>query len=47
MNDLAQDMAEHVVGAAKNGGVKVFIVKVLVLPIAICLRRNPRHVCPY
>jgi len=46
VKDLAQDVAEGVLGAAKDGSVKVFIVKVLILPIAICQRRNPRHTCP-
>ena len=43
MNDLAQDVAEGVLGAAKDGSIKVFIVKVFVLSIAICQRRNPRR----
>jgi len=36
VKDLAQDVAQDVLGAAKDGNVKVFILKVLVLPIAIC-----------
>ena len=36
MKDLAQDVAEGVLGAAKDGNVKFFIVKVFILPIAIC-----------
>ena len=36
MKDLAQDVAEDVLGAAKDGNVKVFILKVFILPIAIC-----------
>ena len=46
MKDAAQDVAEDELGAAKDGGVKVLIVKALILPIAICQRRNPRHACP-
>ena len=57
---LTQDVAEDVLGAAKDGNVKLLIVKVLILPIAICQivkvlmiilsiaicqRRNPRHAC--
>jgi len=37
VKDLAQDVAEDVLGAAKDGSVKVFI----------CQRRNPRHAFPY
>ena len=33
MKDAAQDLAEDELGAAKNGSVKVFIVKVLILSI--------------
>ena len=33
MKDLAQDVAVDVLGAAKNGSMKVFIVKVFILPI--------------
>ena len=33
---LTQEVAEDVLGAAKNGNVTLFIVKVLILPIAIC-----------
>ena len=33
---LTQDVAEDVLGAAKDGNVKLFIVKVFILPIAIC-----------
>ena len=42
LKDLAQDVAEDVLGAAKDRGVKV-----LILPIIIFQRRNPRptHVC--
>jgi len=40
-----QDVAEDELGAAKDGGVKVLIVKIFILPIAICQRRNPRHAC--
>ena len=32
-SDLAQDVAVDVLGAAKNGSVKVFIVKVFILLI--------------
>ena len=54
-------MAEDVLGAAKDGNVKLFIVKflilpivickavkvfIIILPIAICQRRNPRQACP-
>jgi len=42
VKDLAQDVTEDVLGAEKDGSVKVFIVKVLILPVAICQRRNPR-----
>jgi len=34
VKDLAQDVAVDVLGAAKNGSVKVFIVKVFILSIA-------------
>ena len=42
VKDAAQDMAEDVLGAAKSGSVEV-----LILPIAIFQRRNPRpaHAC--
>jgi len=44
VNDLAQDVAEDVLGAAKDGSAKVFIVKVLTLPIVICqLRAHAQH----
>jgi len=33
---LTQDVAEDVLGAAKDGNVELFIVKVLILPIVIC-----------
>ena len=33
-------MAEDVLGATKDGGVEVFIVKVLVLSIVICQHRT-------
>ena len=33
---MTQDVAEDVLGAAKDGNVKLFIVKVFILPIAIC-----------
>jgi len=46
VKDLTQDVAKGVLGAAKDGGAKVLIVKVLILPIAICQRWNPRHACP-
>ena len=46
MKDAAQDVAEDELGAAKDGDVKVFIVKVFILPIVICQRRNPRHAHP-
>ena len=36
MKDLAQDVAEDVLGAAKNVNVKLFIMKVFILPIVIC-----------
>ena len=32
MKDLAQDVAEDVLAATKNGGVKAFIAKVLPYP---------------
>jgi len=34
MKDLAQDVAVDVLGAAKNGSVKVYIVKAFILPTA-------------
>ena len=34
--DLAKDVAEDVLGAAKDGNVKLLIVKVLILPVVIC-----------
>ena len=34
----AKDMAEDVLGAAKDGNVKLLIVKVLILPIVIFQR---------
>ena len=44
MKDLAQDVAEGVLGAAKDGSVKVFIVKVLIFSIAICqLKTHAQH----
>ena len=44
MKDLAQDLAEDELGPAKDGGVKVLIVKVLMLSIAICqLRPHAQH----
>jgi len=46
VKDLAQDVAEDLSGAARDGGVKVFIVKVFILPIVTCKRRNARHACP-
>ena len=36
MKDLAQDVAEDVLGAAKDGNVKLLIVMVFILPVAIC-----------
>ena len=33
---MTLDVAEDVLGAAKDGNVKLFIVKVLILPIFIC-----------
>jgi len=36
VKDLAKDVAEDVLGAAKDGNVKVLILKVLIIPIAIC-----------
>ena len=33
---LTQDVAEDVFGTAKDGNVKLFIVKAFTLPIAIC-----------
>ena len=33
---MAQDVAEDVLGAAKDGNIKWFIVKLLILPIVIC-----------
>ena len=32
-SDLAQDVAEGILGATKNGGVRVLVVKLLILPI--------------
>jgi len=46
VKDAAQDVAGDVAGTAENGSVKVLIVKVLILPIAICQRRSPRQACP-
>ena len=44
MKDVAQDVAEDVFGAAKDGSAKVFIVKVLILPIVTCqLRTHAQH----
>ena len=44
MNDFVQDVADDVFGAAKGGSVKVFIVKVFILPIVICqLRTHAQH----
>ena len=40
MKDLVQDVAEDVLGAVKGGIVKVLIVKVFILPIAICQLRT-------
>ena len=36
MKDLAQDVAEDVLGAASDGNVKVLILKVLILPTVTC-----------
>ena len=36
MKDLAQDVAEDVLGAAKDVNVKVLILKVFILSIVIC-----------
>ena len=33
---MTQDVAEDVLGATKDGNVKLFIVKVFILPIATC-----------
>ena len=33
---LMQDVAEDVMGAAKDGNVKLFIVKMFILPTVIC-----------
>ena len=33
---MTQDVADDVLGAAKDGNVKLFITKVLILPIVIC-----------
>jgi len=46
VKDLAQDVAEDVEGATKDGSVKAFILKILILSIAIFQWRNPRHACP-
>ena len=44
MKDLAQDVAEDLFGAVKDGSAKVPIVKVFDLPIAICqLRTHAQH----
>jgi len=40
VKDFAYDVAEGMLGAAKDGSAKVFIVKVLILPIAICQLRT-------
>ena len=36
MKELTQGVAEDVLGAAKDGNLKVLIVKVLILPIVTC-----------
>jgi len=36
VNDSTQDVAEDELGAAKDGSVKVLIVKALILSIVIC-----------
>jgi len=47
VKDLAQDVAEDVLGAMKDGSAKVLIVKVFILPIAICqLRTHAQHARP-
>jgi len=46
VKDAAQDVAEDELGAAKDGDVKVLIVKAFIVPVVICQRRNPRHACP-
>ena len=53
---VTQDVAEDVLGAAKEGDVKFFIVTIaicqvvklfmVILPIAICQWWNPRQACP-
>ena len=44
MRDLAQDVAEDVLGAAKDGRFEVLIVKVLIFSIVICqLRTGAQH----
>ena len=44
MKDSTQDVAEGELGAAKDGSVKVLIVKAFILPIAICqLRTHAKH----
>ena len=46
--DVTQDVAEDVFGAAKDERAKVLIVKVLILPIAICqLRTHAQHARAY
>ena len=48
MKDVAQDVAEDVFDAAKNGNAKVLIVKVPILPIATCqLRTHAQHACAH
>ena len=39
---MAEVVAEVVLGTAKDGSIKVFIVKAFVVFIIICQRRNPR-----
>ena len=44
MKDLAQDVAEDVLSAAKDGSAKVFTAKVFIMPIVICqLRTHAQH----
>jgi len=44
VKDLAQDVAGDVFGAAKDGSAKVLIVKVFILPMAMCqLRTHAQH----
>ena len=44
MKELAQDVTEDMLGAAKDGSAKALIVKVFIVPIVICqLRIHAQH----